>query len=299
MRHSHRPKQAKGTERLFEYRSVEKKKLKLTMIITGIVMVVEVVGGLLTNSLALMSDAGHMFTHFFALAISFGAILYADKKSCHHRTFGFYRIEILAALFNSLFLFAVTAWIVVEATKRIFHPGPVLGLQMFIIALVGLIVNLVSVWILHGTSKDDLNVKGAFVHMLADTFSSIAIVIGAVIIYFTNWSIIDPLLSMGIAVVIFRWGWSLFKDSVNILLEAAPKGITTDVVSAALLKEVPSIGKISDLHIWEITSGMYSMTAQLKLKTALKKEEERKILKRVKQVIAERFAIEHATIEIE
>ncbi|MEE8423485.1 MAG: cation diffusion facilitator family transporter [Thermodesulfobacteriota bacterium] len=299
MKHLHRPKQTPIADGLLEYRSVEKKKLKLIMAITGVVMVAEVIGGLLTNSLALISDAGHMFTHFFALAISFGAILYASRKSCHHRTFGLYRMEILAALLNSLFLFAVIAWILIESIKRIIHPAPVLGLQMFIIAVIGLIVNLISVRILRGTSKDDLNIKGAFVHMLADTLSSFVIAIGAVMIYFTGWNIIDPILSIGIALVIFSWGWGLFKDSVNILLEGAPKGLTTDDVSAAVIKKVPLIKKITDLHIWEITSGMYSMTAQVRLKEELNKTDEKMILKNIKQIISERFDIEHATIEIE
>lgn len=299
MKHPHIPKSTQIAAGLHEYRSVEKNKLKLTMTITGVVMVVEVIGGLLTNSLALISDAGHMFTHFFALAISYVAILFADRDSCHHRTFGYYRAEILAALFNSLFLFAVTAWILIEGIKRIIHPTPVVGLGMFLIAIVGLVVNLVSARILHGASRDNLNIKGAFIHMLADTVSSIAIVIGAVIIYFTKWNIIDPILSICIALVIFSWGWGLFKDSVNILLETAPKGITTEDVDKALKKEIPEIKAITDMHIWEITSKMYSMTAQIKLTEEFSKTIERKILKKIRQIIDEQFDIEHITIEIE
>lgn len=239
MKHAHRPKQTSVTEGLFEYRSVEKKKLKLTITITGITMIAEVIGGLLTNSLALVSDAEHMFTHFFALAISFGAIFCADRESCHHRTFGFYRIEILAALFNSIFLFGATAWILIESIKRIIHPSPVLGLQMFIVAIIGLLVNFVSVWILHGKGKDNLNIKSAFLHMWADTLSSVVIVFGAIIIYFTRWDIIDLVLSIGIGLVILSWGWGLLKDSVNILLEAVPKGINSEEIRAVLMQEVP------------------------------------------------------------
>lgn len=299
MKHNHRPKLTSTTDELFEYRSLEKKKLKLAIAVTGVVMVVEIIGGLLTNSLALISDAGHMFTHFFALAISLGAILFANRPSCHHRTFGFYRIEILSALFNSLFLFGVTAWILIEGIKRIIHPAPILSLQMFIIAIVGLLANLVSAWILHGTSKDDLNVRSAFVHMIADTLSSVVIVIGAVILYFTGWTIIDPILSIGIALVIFAWGWGLFRDSVNILLEAVPKGITTDEVSEVLMKEVSAIKEITDLHIWEITSRMYSMTAHIKLKEQLVRTGIKKILNKIKQIVNEQFDIEHTTIEFE
>jgi len=299
MKHAHRPKQTSVADELFEYRSVEKKRLKFSMAITGIMMVAEVVGGLLTNSLALISDAGHMFTHFFALAISFGAILCADRESSHHRTFGFYRIEILAALFNSVFLFAVTIWISVEGIRRIVHPAPVLGMQMFVVAVIGLIVNLVSVWILQGAAKEDLNVKSAFLHMWADTLSSIAIVAGAVIIYFTHWNVIDPVLSIVIAVLILRWGWQLFKDSVNILLESTPKGIKSEQVAEAIKQGVSEIEEITDLHIWEITSKMYSMTAHIKLKDNFEKAVIKKIVSKIKDIADKEFDIEHTTIEFD
>jgi cobalt-zinc-cadmium efflux system protein len=269
------------------------------MFLTGAMMVVEVVGGLVTHSLALISDAGHMFTHFFALAVSFGAILCANKPSCHHRTFGFYRIEILSALFNSLFLFAVSGWILVEGIRRIVHPAPVSGTQMFWIALAGLIVNFVSVWILHGADKKDLNVKGAFLHMLADTFSSVVIVAGAIVISLTGWNLIDPVLSIVIALMICVWGWGLFKDSVNILLETAPKGLDIDLVSEVLKKEIPLIEEITDLHLWVITSHMYSMTAHIKLKKEAESLEERAVLEGIKRIVNERFDIEHTTIEFD
>jgi cobalt-zinc-cadmium efflux system protein len=299
MKHAHGPKQTSVADELFEYRSVEKKKLKLTMAITGLMMVAEVIGGLLTNSLALVSDAGHMFTHFFALLISFSAILCANMESCHRRTFGFYRVEILAALFNSVFLFAVTAWILFEGIKRIIHPAPVLSAQMFIIAVIGLVVNLVSALILHGAGKDDLNIKSAFLHMWADAMSSVAIVTGAVIIYFTQWNIIDPLLSILIALLIVGWGWQLFKDSVNILLESVPKGMDSNQVEAALKEGIPEIEEITDLHIWEITSKMYSMTAHIKLKNLSSECAQKEILRKIKDIASVRFDIEHTTIEFD
>jgi cobalt-zinc-cadmium efflux system protein len=299
MEHAHGPKLTSVADELFEYRSVEKKKLKLTMTITGVVMIVEVIGGLLTNSLALISDAGHMFTHFFALLISFSAILFANRKSSHHRTFGFYRVEILAALFNSAFLFAVTVWILFEGLKRIIHPEPILGMQMFIIALVGLIVNLISMLILNGAGKEDLNIKSAFLHMWADTLSSVAIVIGAIVIYFTHWNIIDPILSILIALLIVGWGWNLFKDSANILLESVPKGMDIRHVARALHEGVPEIAEITDLHIWEITSKMYSMTAHIKLKGGPQRPDTKEILHKLKDIANRQFDIEHTTIEID
>jgi len=297
--HSHMPKQKSSSDELFEYRSVERKRLWLAIAVTGIVMLVEIAGGLLSNSLALISDAGHMFTHFFALAVSLGAIFCAARPVCHHRTFGFFRIEILAALFNSLFLFGVTGWIVYESVLRILNPAPVLSTQMFFVAIIGLIANLISAVLLHGANKNDLNVKSAFVHMVADTLSSVVIIIGAVIIRFTGWDIIDPLLGIGIALVILCWGWGLFMDSVHILLEGAPKGLTTDIVEKALLEGVPQIKEICDLHIWTITSEMYSMATQIKLKENYSMEELRDIKMKIKSIVDERFDIEHVTIEID
>ncbi|MCK9614750.1 MAG: cation diffusion facilitator family transporter [Candidatus Omnitrophica bacterium] len=300
MKHFHRPKQTlSAADELFEYKSLEKKKLKIAAAITCITMLVEIIGGIFTNSLALISDAGHMFTHFFALAISGAALVCADRPVCHHRTFGFYRIEILAAFFNSIFIFAVTAWIFIEGVHRIIQPKTIIGFEMFIIAVIGLVVNLITAWILHGAAKESLNIKSAFVHMLADTFSSVAIVIGAIVIYFTKWNIIDPILSIAIACVILIWGWGLFRDSANILLEAAPKGIDSDKVRTVLMEQVKEIEEITDMHIWEITSKMYSMTAHIKIKGDEKCVDVKKILGRIKQIVNDEFDIEHTTIELD
>ena len=298
MKHPHRPNIKESIDHLHEYRRVERNKLKLTMTITGIVMLIEVIGGILTNSVTLLSDAGHMFTHFFALGISLAAIIIASKEPCHHRTYGFYRAEILAALFNSLFLFAVTAYILYEGVKRLIHPEPVLGLQMFLVAVVGLIVNVISVLILRGSEREDLNVKGAFLHMLADTVSSVVIVFGAIIIYFAHWSIIDPLLGIGISLVIFVWAWRLFKDSINVLLETAPKGINIDDVSAELKKEIPEIQDVHDMHIWEITSNMYSLTAHLAIGD-VNHRKSKEVLDRINRLLNEKYHIGHTTIQFD
>jgi len=299
MKHIHRPKQVSVTDELFEYRFIDRKKVRLCIIITFVTMLVEIIGGIITNSLALISDAGHMFTHFFALAISMGAMIIAERPVCHHRTFGCYRIEILAALFNSLFLFAATIWIFIEGVRRIIYPKEVIGWEMLAIALVGLMVNLASVLILHNSSRRDLNIKSAFLHMLADTLSPVAIVVGAIVIFFTGWNIIDPLLSIIIACMIAWWGWGLLKDSVNILLEAAPKGMHSDDVRSALLQVIPQIEEITDLHVWEITSKMYSLTAHIKLKTEYDCESTRKVLESIRKTVNERFDIEHVTIEFD
>jgi len=284
-------------EELFEYRYIEKKKLRICIFITILVMIIEVIGGFLTHSLALISDAGHMFTHFFALIISYAAIVCAGIKSCHHRTFGFYRAEILAALFNSLFIFGVTFWIIFEGVKRLIRPEPVLSQEMFLIAVLGLIVNIITIRILKGSTQD-LNIRGAFIHMLADLLSSVVIVIGAIVIYFTGLNVIDPLLSIGIAIVILVWGFGLFKDSVNILLEAAPKGINSEGVSKVLLDEFPKIEEIVDMRLWTITSSMHFITLHIRVKPQLTRQEEKELIADIKHLIKKHFNIEYAPIEI-
>ncbi|MCK5300865.1 MAG: cation transporter, partial [Thermoplasmatales archaeon] len=184
------------SEHLFEYRNVEKKKLSLSLLITTIVMFVEIIGFFTTNSIALLSDAGHMFTHSFAIAISLIAIIIAKKPPCHHRTFGLYRAEILAAFINGIFLLLVVILIIWEAIQRLIHPEEVLGFQMLFIALIGLFVNIISIGILHGSHKENMNIRGVFYHMIADAISSVGIIFAAIIILFTGWNLIDPLVSL-------------------------------------------------------------------------------------------------------
>jgi cobalt-zinc-cadmium efflux system protein len=248
---------------MHEYKGATKNRLVLSIIVTAVVMVIEIFGSIFTDSLALASDAGHMFTHMFALLISLAAIMISAKAPCHHRTYGFFRAEILAALFNSLFLFGVTAFILYEGIERLLNPQPVLGFEMFIVALAGLAANGLSILLLHNNTKNDLNVKGAFIHMFADTVSSVAIIIGAVVVYYTGWYIIDPLLGIGISVIIFVWAFGLMKDAVNVLMETSPKGLNIDIVTAEIKQNLPEITSISDMHIWEITSGMYALTVHM------------------------------------
>jgi cobalt-zinc-cadmium efflux system protein len=261
-------------------------------------MVIEIIGSILAGSLALGSEAAHMFTHLFALAISFVAIVIACKEPCHHRTYGYYRAEILAALFNSLLLFGVTAYIFFQAIERLLHPQPVQGFEMLLVALFGLAANGLNVLILRGSVRSDLNIKSAFLHMFADTVSSVVIIIGALVVILTNWYIIDPLLSIGISVLIFIWAWRLLRDSVNVLMENAPKGMDINTVSSELQKNIPEITQITDMHIWEITSGMYSFTAHLQTNIT-DSEKLREILEKINKLLDEKYGIEHTTIQLE
>jgi len=297
MKHSHRPKQDSLSD-LHEYRSVAKNRLILSMVVVGSVMVIEVIGSILSGSLALGSEAIHMFTHLFALAVSFVAIVIACKEPCHHRTYGYYRAEILAALFNGLLLFGVTAYIFFQAIERLLHPQPVIAFEMFLVALFGLVANGLNVLILRGSVRSDLNIKSAFLHMFADTISSVFIIVGAIIVALTNWYIIDPLLSIGISVLIFIWAWGLLRDSINVLMENAPKGMDINTVSSELQKSIPEITQITDMHIWEITSGMYSFTAHLQTNVT-DSEKLREILEKINKLLDEKYGIEHTTIQLE
>ena len=297
MKHNHRPKVDTLSD-IHEYKNVTKNRLVLSMIITASVMIIEVVGSILTGSLALGSDAGHMFTHLFALAISFTAIIISCKKPCHHRTFGYYRAEILAALFNSIFLFGITAYIFFQGIERLLNPQPVLGFEMFLVALAGLAANGLSILILRNSIRNDLNVKGAFLHMFADTASSILIIIGAIVVSLTGWYIIDPLLGIGISILIFVWAFGLMRDSINVLMETSPKGINADVVTVEIKKNVPEVTAINDMHIWEITSGMYSLTAHIEANIT-SSDNANEIIHRINKILNDKFGIEHTTIQIE
>jgi len=296
--HEHSAKNA-FSERLFDYRSVEKRKLILSLSITSIVMIVEVVGGFLTHSIALISDAGHMFTHCFALGISLAAIMIARKPLCHHRTFGLYRAEIVAAFVNGLFLLFVVAIIIYEAILRIIHPEEVLSLHMLMIALVGLVANLVSIGILHGSHKEDMNVRSVFYHMVADAASSVGIVIAAIVIFFTGWNIIDPLVSLGISAVIIYWAWGILKDSTIILLEMAPRGLNTDIISDDLKSHFPEIKELFNVHLWTITADMLVFSAHV----VVDQEQgnvvnQDNLIERVNRYLSEQYRVIESTIQM-
>lgn len=296
--HEHGAKNA-FSEGLFDYRSVEKRKLVLSLSITSIVMIVEVVGGFLTHSIALISDAGHMFTHCFALGISLAAIMIARKPLCHHRTFGLYRAEIVAAFVNGLFLLFVVAIIIYEAILRIIHPEEVFSLPMLMIAFVGLVVNLVSIGILHGSHKEDMNVRSVFYHMVADAASSVGIVIAAIIIFFTGWNILDPLVSLGISAVIIYWAWGILKDSTIILLEMAPRGLNTDIISDDLKSQFPEIKELFNVHLWTITADMLVFSAHVvideKQGNVVNQDN---LIERVSRYLSEQYRVIESTIQL-
>lgn len=245
------------------YKTQTVRRLGFSLGITATAMVIEFVGGLLTGSVALLSDAGHMLTHAFALGIAIAGILVARMPACHHRTFGLLRAEVVAAFINALFLLAITAWIVVEAVRRLIDPEPILTPYMLVVALFGLIVNVASVLLIEGSRHGDINVQSVFAHMIADAASSLAIVATAIIIAYTDWLWLDPLVAMGIALLIVIWAWWLLKDSLRVLLEMAPKGRNIDDIVSALREEFPAVVDTEHEHVWTITPEVVVFSAHL------------------------------------
>ena len=278
------------------HRGEERSKLVLACALTGTMFIVEGIAGFLTNSLALLSDAGHMLTHMIALLISLGAIMFASRPPTARKTYGFYRLEILAALFNGATLFLITLWIFFHAYKRIINPEPVASWHMFIVAIVGLLVNLACAYILK-TSHGSLNIKSAFMHMMADTFSSLVVVFGAIIMHYTQWYMLDPALSILICIVILVWSYQLITESVDILLEATPKDVDLENVVKSI-NELDEIEGVHDVHIWTITSGMYAMSAHVYIKD-LMVSETHSIMANINTLVNEKFSIGHTVIQFE
>lgn len=286
------------SENLSDYHNIEKKRLILTLIITSITMVVELVGGLITNSIALISDAGHMFTHCFAIGIGLAAIVIARKPPCHHRTFGLYRAEVLASFINGLFLLGVSVLIIYEAVLRIINPLDIISYQMLLIGIIGLVVNIISVFILKDSSKEDLNIKGVFYHMIADMFSSVGVVGAAIVIFFTGWNIIDPLISIGISFIIFYWAWNVLKESARILLEMAPKGLDTDIIKSDVKKKFPEIKELFNAHLWVVTSNIYVFSAYVRVDDGYDPQYQEMLISKINDYLFKKYNILESTIQI-
>ncbi len=286
------------SEHLFEYRHHEQKKLIFSLSITSIALILELIGGYLTNSIALLSDAGHMFTHVFALLIGLVAIIIARKPPCHHRTFGLYRAEVLAAFINGLFLLVIVGIIIYEAILRLLYPVEILGLEMLLIAFIGFLVNLISIMILRGSQKENLNIKSIFYHMFADAISSVGIVIAAVVIMYTNWTFIDPFVSIGISIIILLWAWGVLKDSARILLETSPKGLNIDMISDDLKKNFQEIRELHNVHLWSITPDMLVFSAHVQINQAKITSKQEEVIQKINDYLSQKFNIIECTIQI-
>ena len=273
-----------------------KQSLRLAFFLTIIILVTELVGGLLANSLALLSDAGHVVTDIFALGLAWFAMAQAERPSNASKTFGYHRVGILAALVNAVTLIVIALAIVWEAVQRFQHPQPVQPLVMFISATIGIVVNL---FIGFGLRKegDNLNVRAAALHVFGDVGASIAVIVAGVIILFTGMTIFDPILSIGIAVLVAIGAWRILRETTDILLEAAPRGISMpDLVDDMM--HIKGIKDVHDLHVWSITNNMYALSCHALINN-LPPSASSSILQSLNTMLAEKYHIGHATVQFE
>lgn len=276
---------------------VDRPKFYWAMGLTGVVMLVEIVGGVFTNSLALLSDAGHMLTHLLALSISCLAMTYARKPATVEKSFGFHRLEILAALLNGFVLLLVTLWILYEAYGRFVAPEAVATTEMMVIAVVGLVTNLVTALFLSQTERKDINTKSAILHLAGDTAASVGVVVGAGLIMMTGWLWVDPLLGVLISVLILYWAAHLVWDAIDILLEAAPKEIDPSALVNAV-KIIDDVQDMHDVHVWTLTSGMYALSAHV-VTSNMPLRETAPLLRKINFLLCQQFKIGHAAIQFE
>jgi cobalt-zinc-cadmium efflux system protein len=259
-------------------------------------LVVQVVTGLVTGSLALLSDAGHMATDALGLGMALAAITAANRAShAEHRTFGLYRLEILAALANAVLLFGVAAYVLVEAARRLEDPPDVASLPVLVVGVIGLGVNLVAFALLREGSTESLNVRGAYYEVVADTLGSIGVIVAAIIMGLTGWGWVDPVIGAAIGLFILPRAWRLGRDAVRILVQAAPIGTDLDAITTTLTG-IDGVRDIHDLHVWTLTSDMDVLTAHIAVNVDT---DSQVVLARARTLLAERFHLSHATLQVE
>lgn len=258
-------------------------------------MLAEVVGGVLTNSLALLADAGHMLSDAAALGLSLFAIRMSRRKPTAQKTFGYYRAEILAALVNGAALVAIAVYIFVEAWHRFRYPPEVMGAWMMAVACGGLLVNVGGLLLLHSARDESLNVRGAWLHVLGDTAGSVGAIAAGLIIWALNWYWVDPAASVLIGLLIVISSWRLLKGVVGVLMEHAPSHIDVDAVRDAIMG-LDGVTGVHDLHVWTITSGLDSLSAHINVRDDLPAAD---LLSRIRHLVRDRFDIEHVTLQLE
>ncbi|MDF9411843.1 cation transporter [Brevibacillus laterosporus] len=277
-------------------KGANKRALLISLFIITAFLIVEVIGGFLTNSLALLSDAGHMLSDSSALFLSLIAMFFAARKPSAKKTYGFYRFEILAALINGVMLVVISLVIIWEAYQRFFAPPEVASLSMMGIAFVGLLANIAAAFVLmRGDYKNNLNIRSAFLHVLGDLLGSVGAILAGLLMWKFNWYIADPIISVVVAVLIMLSAWRVTRDSVDVLMESTPASIDADQVSDALSK-IEGVTSVHDLHIWTVTSGFDSLSCHLHVKDGLASYP---ILQKALHLLEHQFGITHSTIQIE
>ncbi|HDR4696466.1 cation diffusion facilitator family transporter [Bacillus cereus] len=276
--------------------SKNKKALLIALLLTISFMIAEVVGGFVTNSLALLSDAGHMLSDAVSLALSLLAFKLGEKTATTAKTYGYKRVEMLAALCNGVVLIVISVYIFIEAIRRFKEPVEIASNGMLIIAVLGLLINILSAWILMrgGDVKGNLNLRSAFLHVLGDLLGSVGAIIAALLIKFFGWIAADAIASIFVSILVIISGWRVTRDTVHILMEGAPQHINVEEVKSTLLN-IPIVKEVHDLHIWSVTSDFQVLTCHL----IIKGNETQSVLKEATYVLKEKFHVEHVTIQVE
>lgn len=271
------------------------KRLAIALSLTSVFLIAELVGAFLFGSLALLSDAAHMFTDSAALAMAFAAVKIGQRPPDDKRTFGYRRFEILAAAFNAILLFAVAGYVLIEGIGRFFDPQPVESTGMLIVATIGLLVNIMSMRVLAGGKDDSLNVKGAYLEVWADMLGSLGVIAAAIAIYLTGYNWIDPVVAIGIGLWVLLRTWVLLRDTTHILLQGVPQGFDLKAIRKQMA-QVPGVAGVHDLHLWSVAGDDASLTAHIAIADGGSSESTRQA---VVGILETQFNIHHATIQTE
>ena len=290
MTHDHSHRRGKS------HASANERAVAIAAVLTGSFMFAEVIGGIVSGSLALLADAGHMLTDFATPALAWLAFRLAHRPADWKRTYGFDRFSVLAAFVNGHTLFVIAAWICLESYGRLQDPQPVLGTVMIWIAAAGLVVNIIAFWILSRNESDNLNVRAAALHVAGDLFGSVAALVAAAVIIWTGWMPIDPILSVLVALIILRSAWMVVRDSGHILLEGVPEDFSPKDAIAAIEAEVPAVTRVHHFHAWSITQERTMATLEAQVKPG---SDHGEIRDAINEMLEKHFAIGHVTVEIE
>jgi cobalt-zinc-cadmium efflux system protein len=270
------------------------RRLWIALSVTGVFLVAEVVGGILSNSLALLADAGHMLTDVAALGLSLFVAWFSRRPETDRRTYGYLRLEILAAFVNGATLLLLSAWILIEAVLRFGSPEPISGGLMLLVAVIGLLVNVVAAWTLHPSQGGSLNIRGAYLHVLSDLLGSVGTVAAALLVSYGGWLVADPIASVFVTLLILRSAWRLVRESVDVLLESTPAHISLGAVRAQL-EAIPGVESVHDLHVWTVTSNHIAMSAHAIVRSP---ERQQHVLEHALDAMR-LFGIHHVTIQLE
>jgi cobalt-zinc-cadmium efflux system protein len=273
------------------------RRVLIALVLTGVFMVVEVVGGIISGSLALLADAGHMLTDTMALALAAAAFHVSKRPAGGSLTYGYQRFQILAAFVNGLSLLLIVGWILYEAVQRFVTPRDILGETMLLVAAAGLVVNIVAFAVLHSGDQENLNIRGAALHVAGDLLGSVAAIVAAIIIIYTGWTLIDPILSVAVAFLILRSAWTLVKRSAHVLLEGAPDWLDVDEMQDRIVANIEGVQGIHHVHVWGLTPQKLMLTMHLDLDGSV--HSQARVVRDVKDYLREKYGIDHSTIEVE